>query len=57
MRTPVRHNVHPLSAGGRGVEPPTKFSKKESGLDRASTFRGGDFSQVRGGVAVLTENK
>ena len=42
---------------GRGVEPPTKFSKKGGGLDRASTFRGGDFSQVGGGVATLTKNK
>ena len=30
----------PLSAGTRGVEPPTKFSKR-GGLDRTSVFRGG----------------
>ena len=30
----------PLSAGGRGVEPPIKFLKR-AGLDRTSTFRGG----------------
>ena len=29
----------PLSAG-QGDEPPTKFSKRRVGLDRASTFRG-----------------
>ena len=38
------HCVHPpppLSAGGEGVKPPTKFLKRDRGLDKTSTFRGG----------------
>ena len=37
------HSVDPLphSAGGRGVEPPTKFSIKGEGLDMISVFREG----------------
>ena len=31
----------PLSAGGEGVKPPTKFLKRDRGLDKTSTFRGG----------------
>ena len=34
------HSVHPPLSAGRGVEPPTKFSKKDGGLDRTSTFSG-----------------
>ena len=34
----VHPPLHPLSAGGEGVEPPTKL--KKGGLDRTSTFRG-----------------
>ena len=31
----------PLSSGGGGIEPPTKFSKWGGGLDRTSTLKGG----------------
>ena len=38
------HSVHPLlSAGGRGVEPPTNFSKRGRGVGRTSNFRGPGF--------------
>ena len=41
----LQHSVHPLPfllwGGGGGVEPPTKFSKRGGGLDRALVFRGG----------------
>ena len=30
----------PFLLGGRGIEPPNKFSKRGGGLDRTSTFRG-----------------
>ena len=55
------HSVHPpYSAGGGGVEPPTKFSKR--GLDRTSTFRGGLLGQrgvtfFRGGCNFHQKNK
>ena len=56
MRAPLRHNVQPhfcmVVEGGRGGEPPTKFSKR-GGLDRVTNFRscwqsGGDFSRGEG---------
>ena len=37
---PKNHSVHSLPFC-RGVEPPTKFSKRGEGLDRTSTYRGG----------------
>ena len=48
--------MHPpflLGEGEEGVEPPTKFSKREGGgLSRISIFRGSEFFQ--GGI--LTKN-
>ena len=54
-----KHSVHPLSAvggggGGRGVEPPTKFSKRGAWHDLnfyrgVAGKEGGDFFQVGGG--------
>ena len=50
----------PLSAGGEGVEPPTKFPKR-GGLTRPQLFEGGCwergaslFSGWGGGVAIST---
>ena len=39
------HSVHPppptFCWGAEGVKPPTKFLKRDGGLDKTSTFRGG----------------
>ena len=59
----LTHSVHPppLSAGG-GVEPPTKFSKREglTGpqlLEVGCWERGGDFFQGGGGCSFHIKNK
>ena len=52
VTTSLWHSVHPLSAGGRGGEPPTNFSKRVdstgtrflegvAGKERGDLFQGG----------------
>ena len=42
--------MHPShSAGGRGVEPPTKLLKRGGGLERISILRGGCWKRGGGG--------
>ena len=55
------YSVHPPLSDGKGVEPPTKFSKKGLLHDRTSTFRVGFAGKERGdfiqGVQFSYKNK
>ena len=58
----LTHSVHPPPFCRRGVEPPTKFSKREglTGpqlLEVGCWERGGDFFQGGGGCSFHIKNK